>query len=536
MMLKSRLTSFFIFSSIVPVLVCTLLGNFQLINGFTVLQQVPLTRVSVSVRVRLHHHVHLWHSKSRMVLYSGNNDNNNDESNAKAASSSSSPPPSSPLPSRSRRPDSSNYLDILTSNTPLLDVRAPVEFLKGSFPNAHNIPLLNDEHRELVGTCYNEMGQDAAIALGNELVNGRVKAEIIQSWKDHIHTNNKNNGNTSNGYLYCFRGGLRSHIAQQWIHEETGIHYPLIIGGYKAMRSSLLHNLELALKSLPIVLIGGRTCSGKTIALKKLSRYIDLEGLANHRGSAFGGIAKGGQPAQIDFENSIIIEFCKLNENQDRTGTRQEQEQEQGRGESSKLTTTFPVFMEDEGHRIGCRTLPIPMHRPMVHDFPLVILETPLEERVDICIEEYIKHPFLAFVEEEVQCNVNTNDKCSKQETEARARIRIRSNFMDAVGRIKKGLQKRLGDCNRGNKIIDELENAFDLFEEIRSSSNSNDADADVSNHLSGFRKPIQSLLEDYYDPMYDYQMSQRKGEVLFHGNMQELVKWAEDYTGNGTK
>ena len=84
-----------------------------------------------------------------------------------------------------------------------------------------------------------------------------------------------------------------------------------------------------------------------------------------------------------------------------------------------------------------------------------------------------------------------------------------------------------------GNEIIKELENAFDLFEEISSSTSSNindagdadaDADADVSNNLSGFRKPIQSLLEDYYDPMYDYQMSERKGEILFHGNMQELV------------
>jgi len=110
---------------------------------------------------------------------------------------------------------------------------------------------------------------------------------------------------------------------------------------------------------------------------------------------------------------------------------------------------------------------------------------------------------------------------------------------MGAVGRIQKGLQKRLGDCNRGNEIIKELENAFDLFEEISSSTSSNindaDADADVSNNLSGFRKPIQSLLEDYYDPMYDYQMSERKGEILFHGNMQELVKWAEDYTGTST-
>ena len=117
-------------------------------------------------------------------------------------------------------------------------------------------------------------------------------------------------------------------------------------------------------------------------------------------------------------------------------------------------------------------------------------------------------------------------------EARARARIRIRSNFMGAVGRIQKCFKKQLGDCNRGNEIIiKELENAFDLFEEISSSTSSNindaDADADVSNNLSGFRKPIQSLLEDYYDPMYDYQMSKRKGEILFHGNMQELVQWA---------
>ena len=92
---------------------------------------------------------------------------------------------------------------------------------------------------------------------------------------------------------------------------------------------------------------------------------------------------------------------------------------------------------------------------------------------------------------------------------------------MGAVGRIQKCFKKQLGDCNRGNEIIKELENAFDLFEEISRQQ------YDVSNNLSGFRKPIQSLLEDYYDPMYDYQMSERKGEILFHGNMQELVQWA---------
>ena len=139
-------------------------------------------------------------------------------------------------------------------------------------------------------------------------------------------------------------------------------------------------------------------------------------------------------------------------------------------------------------------------------------------QRVDICIQEYVQNPFLAFlVVGEHECNDNDNDNGINIEGEAHARIR--NTFLGAVGRIQKGLQKRLGGTrNRGNDILGEFENAFDLFE----SSN--------ASNVSGFRKPIQSLLEDYYDPMYDYQMSERQGEILFHGNMEELVKWAEDY------
>ena len=424
------------------------------------------------------------------------------------------PSPSSP-PHPPPRDDSSNYLEILASNTPLLDVRAPIEYVKGSFPNTRNIPLLNDHHRELIGTCYKEKGQDAAIALGQTLVNddkdddgtGGLKSELVQAWKDHIELH-------PNGYLFCFRGGLRSRIVQQWL-QEAGIQYPFIIGGYKAMRSSLLLDLEVSLKSLPMVLVGGRTCSGKTIALMQLSRYIDLEGLANHRGSAFGAVGRGDQPSQIDFENSIIIEFNKHRQS----------------------SSTLPVFMEDEGHRIGDRTLPIPMHRPMADDFPLVILETPMQERVDICIQEYVQDPFLVFLAvEQHKCNSGSDsDNDDGIDSEGNAHARIRDTFLDAVRRIRKGLQKaeakrqkRLGGTpntnNRGNEILGEFESAFDLFE----SSN--------ATNVSGFRKPIQSLLEDYYDPMYDYQMSKRQGEILFNGGMVELVNFAEDYRATSTK
>jgi len=388
----------------------------------------------------------------------------------------------SPLSIVPHQEDSSNYLDILVSDTPLLDTRSPIEYNKGSFPTSVNHPLLNDKQRELIGTCYNKHGQEAAIALGYELLDNEVglKERLVQSWIDHI-------SKYPNGYLYCFRGGLRSHIVQQWIYEATGIHYPLIIGGYKALRASLLNDLQDSLDTLPFVLLGGRTCSGKTIALKHMKRYVDLEGLANHRGSAFGGIAQDDQPSQIDFENAVIIECLK----------------------HRKSSSTHPVLMEDEGIRIGKLTLPIAMHAPMANDFPLVVLETPLEERIDICIEEYVTKPYQTYLE----AGKDTTDN-KKQ-----AHASIRNTSLDSVRRINKGLQKKWGGTvNQGFDILGAFEKGFLLFE----SSNASDT--------SGFRKPVQLLLEDYYDPMYDYQMNKRRGEVLFRGSMEEIIEWAEHY------
>ena len=386
-----------------------------------------------------------------------------------------------------RRHDSSNYIDILASNAPLLDVRAPSEYIKGSFPNTYNLPLLNDEQRALIGTCYKEHGQDAAVALGYELLvdnkEGSLKESLVQSWTDHITLYPK-------GYLYCFRGGMRSHIVQEWIYETTGVQYPLVVGGYKAMRTSLLSDLEVSLEKLNICLIGGRTCSGKTIALKQMARFVDLEALANHRGSAFGAIAQEDQPAQIDFENSIIIELLK----------------------HRNSSPTLPVYMEDEGNRIGRVTLPVSMHKPMGNDFPLIILETPLHERIDICIEEYIQSPFHAYLD---SGNANASD-----DNEEKAHARIRSVFLEPVGRIHKKLKRKWGGTsNEGCDIVSELERAFDSFKSTNASN------------VSGFRKPIQLLLEEYYDPMYDYQMSKREGVVLFRGSMKDIVKWACDHS-----
>ena len=116
------------------------------------------------------------------------------------------------------RRDTENYLDLFLNDIPMMDVRAPVEYEKGAFPHTINQPLMNDEERHLVGIRYKQKGQDSAIELGNELVCGEIKTKRIEQWLAFAQKHPE-------GYLYCFRGGLRSRTTQQWIR-EAGIEYP----------------------------------------------------------------------------------------------------------------------------------------------------------------------------------------------------------------------------------------------------------------------------------------------------------------------
>ena len=110
----------------------------------------------------------------------------------------------------------SDFRHIFLNDVSMMDVRAPIEFAQGAFPGVVNLPLMNDEERQKVGTCYKQRGQEAAIALGHSLVSGETKNGRIAAWaafaKAHPH-----------GVLYCFRGGLRSQITQQWLQSEAGM-------------------------------------------------------------------------------------------------------------------------------------------------------------------------------------------------------------------------------------------------------------------------------------------------------------------------
>eukprot|EP00978_Attheya_sp_CCMP212_P020968 scaffold60711_cov65-Attheya_sp.AAC.15 len=368
---------------------------------------------------------------------------------------------------------------IFTNDIPLLDVRAGVEFAKGAFPTSVNMPILNDEQRHLVGICYKENGSKAAYELGVELVTP-VQEQLINAWKKHAEAN-------PTGYLYCFRGGSRSAISQKGLRQMAGVEYPRVAGGYKAMRQFLLNELE-QVQDLPIVMIGGRTASGKTHLLKHFTQFVDLEGLANHRGSAFGALVDP-QPTQINFENDVAIAFLKL---------QQQQSSSSSLTDSDSGSGQHAIFIEEEGRRIGRLTLPLSMYRSMVDHYPCVELITPWEDRVRVCMKDYVTDMFPLF-------ESSYGDL---------AHEKFRNAHLNSLDRIK----KRLPDHD---VIRQQVTEALDLFEQ-------NDGDD------SGFHQPIEQMLH-FYDKMYDYQSSQRNGTVLFRGDSKAIIDWAESKEGRRT-
>ncbi|MFP6815842.1 MAG: tRNA 2-selenouridine(34) synthase MnmH [Pseudomonadales bacterium] len=249
---------------------------------------------------------------------------------------------------------------LLAQGTPFIDVRAPAEFATGTMPRAINLPLLDDSERHQVGITYKQSGAPAAVALGEKLVSGAVKCERVESWRSTASAH-------QNTWLYCWRGGMRSEIAQRWL-ADIGCEVPRITGGFKALRHSCLAVLERAAREKDWLVLAGRTGSGKTVVIGELYDSIDLEGLANHRGSAFGAQSRG-QPPQVSFENSLAVKFLQL------PGER--------------------LVLEDESRSIGRLALPAAWHQRM-QIAPLVVLERPLIERVDNIRREYVDEPLVA--------------------------------------------------------------------------------------------------------------------------------------------
>jgi len=364
------------------------------------------------------------------------------------------------MPAPTERDD---YRALFLTPTPMIDLRAPAEYARGAFPCAISMPLMTDDERARVGICYKERGQAAAIALGHELVAGEVREQRLRDWRAFAQHH-------PDGCLYCWRGGLRSQTVQAWL-AEAGVDYPRVVGGYKAMRRFLLDEFERSVRTADVILISGKTGTGKTRVIEHLARAVDLESLANHRGSTFGRMPTP-QPAQIDFENGLSIALLRLLQ-----------------------AGNEALFLEDEGRLIGRIGLP-PLLQEKMRDAPLAVIEETLERRVDVVLADYI---------------LDLGRRYALLHGESGAQVH-RDKLRHDLARIG----RRLGGA-RLAQVSALLDAAFE--EQWRS--------GDAGAH----RGWIRQLLEQYYDPMYEYQLRRRAGRRLFSGTRAEVLDWALETT-----
>lgn len=238
--------------------------------------------------------------------------------------------------------------------TPLLDIRAPSEYLHGHIPGATSLPLFSDEERVLIGTLYKESGHLSAVLEGLGLIGPKLQqfGQLILS-------------HASSGRIcvYCARGGMRS-SSFTWLAEQLRVEVCVLEGGYRSYRNwvSSILNRDWSFR-----VIGGFTGVGKTRLLQDLHEFgeqtIDLEGLANHKGSAFGGIMEAPQPTQSQFENNLATSLAVLD-------------------------TQRAVWIEDESKMIGYRAIPLSIWNRMRAQ-TVIVIERPTRSRVDLLEELY---------------------------------------------------------------------------------------------------------------------------------------------------
>jgi len=259
----------------------------------------------------------------------------------------------------------------LARQYPVVDVRSPAEYCHAHIPGAYSLPLFSDEERKVVGTIYKQQGREQAIKAGLDYFGVKMRKMVEEAEKitaDHKSANSR--PATPNCLLlHCWRGGMRS-AGVSWLLDLYGFKVYTLEGGYKAFRNWVLRQLE---QPFPFRVLGGYTGSGKTGVLKTMAdakhAIIDLEGIAHHKGSAFGALGETKQPGQEMFENILGTELHTI------AGT---------------LPPGEPIWIEDESRRIGSVNLPDAMWKT-IQESPLYFLAVPFEARLDHISKEYGK-------------------------------------------------------------------------------------------------------------------------------------------------
>jgi tRNA 2-selenouridine synthase len=250
----------------------------------------------------------------------------------------------------------------------ILDVRSPGEYAEGHIPGAISLPLFSNDERAQVGTCYKQQGREDAIELGLELVGPKLA--------DFVRTAKALNGGVSAGTslrVHCWRGGMRSG-SMAWLLETAGFTVLTLEGGYKAFRRWVRETCAIA---KPILTLGGMTGSGKTAILHELARLgepiLDLEDLANHRGSSYGALGLAPQPTNEQFENEVAMQWADL-------------------------PSDCPIWIEAESRRIGLCRVPDALFQQMMVA-PVLQVVRSRAERVAILVDVYSVAPLDALID-----------------------------------------------------------------------------------------------------------------------------------------
>ncbi len=256
-----------------------------------------------------------------------------------------------------KKTDIREFLD-LAKSVPVADVRSPSEFAMGHIPGAVNIPLFNDREREAVGKKFNKNGREKAILEGLELTGPAMHLKMEEALKT---------AREGKIMVYCWRGGMRSE-AMAWLFSLGDLSVEVLEGGYKSYRRHILSSLSGRRKT---IILGGMTGSTKTLILDRIkllgNQTIDLEAIANHKGSAFGALGMKEQPSSEQFANLLFDQWKNIDEN-------------------------HPVWLEDESINIGKVFMPDDFYNNM-QESPTLVLLMDSDKRVSRLAEEYSGYP-----------------------------------------------------------------------------------------------------------------------------------------------
>ena len=262
---------------------------------------------------------------------------------------------------------------------PIIDVRSEGEYAHAHIPGAISLPLFSNEERKIIGTTYKQESKQKAIKIGLAAF-GKKMVQMVEAIDQLF----EEKGKEKCLIIHCWRGGMRS-AGVAWLFDLYGYKVYTLIGGYKAFRKWGINQFDIAYN---LQILGGYTGSGKTYVLNELERrnevVIDLEGLANHKGSAFGKIGMPDQPSQELFENLLAVQLWRAN---NKCNEKQvEQEDEKANANEKKPF----IWVEDESQRIGTVNIPTPFFLQMRNTY-VCFINIPFEQRLQHIMQGYGK-------------------------------------------------------------------------------------------------------------------------------------------------